>query len=192
MKVNDVNESQPMKQNKLSHLVQRTHWHMSVDIPSCMVAEPLIVDCLCRVVVGTSQDVELPRRQLDELTAQMDDVRQQSTNAAMNAAVTGQSVSKQRPEDMRVGTPEPYLLGKEFDDWHFAFSGSPATHDPAYPCLPRAARQSTTSLMAKAPHEQQSATLLYFRTGLTQQGARKISWKGGNNGVEAYTQLCFV
>ena len=116
MKLNDVNESQPMKQIKLSRLVQCTHWHMSVDIPSCMVAEPLIVDCWCRVVMGTSQYVELPRRQLDELNAQMDDVRQQSTNAAMNATVTGQSVSKQRPEDMRVGTPEPYLLGKEFDD----------------------------------------------------------------------------
>ena len=74
--------------------------------------------------MGTSQDVELPRRPLEELNAQMDDVRQQS-------------VSKQRPQDTRVGTPEPYFPGKEFDDWHFTFSGSPGTHDPANPSLQR-------------------------------------------------------
>ena len=65
--------------------------------------------------MATSQEVEVLRRQLEELNAQMDEMRQQSTSAAMNAAVTvlteavrtmGQSVSKPRPEDMRVGKPE--------------------------------------------------------------------------------------
>ena len=51
---------------------------------------------------------------------------------AMNAAVSGlaeavrtmgQSVSKPRPEDMRVGKPEPYAPGKDFDDWDFTFNG---------------------------------------------------------------------
>ena len=46
--------------------------------------------------------------------------------------------------------------------------------------------------MATLPHEQQSATLLHLLTMLTQKGARKISWKGGNNGVEAYRQLCLM
>ena len=39
--------------------------------------------------MATTQEVELLRRQLVELNAQMDEMRQQSTNAATNAAVTG-------------------------------------------------------------------------------------------------------
>ena len=59
--------------------------------------------------MASTQEVEMLRRQLDELTAQMIEMRQQSSNTAMNAAVTGlteavrtmrQSVSKPRPEDM--------------------------------------------------------------------------------------------
>ena len=62
--------------------------------------------------MATTQEVEMLRRQLDELTAQMIEMRQQSSNTATNAAVTGlaeavrtmgQSESKPRPEDMRVG-----------------------------------------------------------------------------------------
>ena len=52
----------------------------------------------------------------------------QCTDGAMNAAVTGlteavrtmgQSVTRPRPEDMRVRKPEPYMPGKDFDDWDF-------------------------------------------------------------------------
>ena len=39
--------------------------------------------------MATTQEVELLRRQLVEFNAQMDEMRQQSTNAATNAAVTG-------------------------------------------------------------------------------------------------------
>ena len=28
-------------------------------------------------------------------------------------------MSKPRPKDMRVGKPEPYAAGKDFDDWDF-------------------------------------------------------------------------
>ena len=93
-------------------------------------------------------------RQLDELTARMEEVRQQSSNTAMNAVVTGlmeavrtmgQSVSKPRPEDMRVGKPELYAPGKDFDDWYFTFNGYAGTLDPAYPALLKAARQSPNS-----------------------------------------------
>ena len=82
--------------------------------------------------MATAQEVDLLRRQLEELNGRMEEVRQQSANAAMNAAVTGltdavrtkgQSVSKPHPEDLRVGKPEPYVLGKGFDDWDFAFNG---------------------------------------------------------------------
>ena len=67
----------------------------------------------------------------------------------MNAAVTGlteavrtmgQSVSKTRPEDMRVGKPEPYAPGKDFDDWDFTFNGYAGTLDPAYPALLKTTR----------------------------------------------------
>ena len=66
---------------------------------------------------------------------------------------------------MRVRKPQPYAPGKDSDDWDFTFNG---------------------------PHEQQSATLLYLLTMLTQQGARKVVRKAGNNGYEAYTQLCLM
>ena len=36
-----------------------------------------------------TEEVELLRRQFEELNARMDKLRQQSANAAMNAAVTG-------------------------------------------------------------------------------------------------------
>ena len=115
----------------------------------------------------SAQEVEMLRRQLDELTAQMIEVRQQSSSTAMHAAVSGlteavrtmgQSVSKPRPEDMRVGKPEPYAPGKDFADWDFTFNGYAGTLDPAYPTLLKTARQSPTVVMATPPHEQQSAT----------------------------------
>ena len=130
------------------------------------------------MVMATTQEVDLLRRQHEELTARMEDIRQQSPNAAMNAAVTGlteavrkmgQSVTRPRPEDMRVGKPEPYVPGKDFDDWDFTFNGYAGTLDPAYPALLKAARQSTTVVTATTPHEQQSATLLYLLTMLTQK-----------------------
>ena len=84
----------------------------------------------------------------------------------------GQSVSKPRPEDMRVGKPEPYAPGKDFDDWDFAFSGYAGALDPA--SLAESSETITNSVMATPPHEQQSATLLYLLTMLTQKGARKV------------------
>ena len=71
--------------------------------------------------MASIQEVEMLRRQVDECMAQMIEVRQQSSSTPMNAAVSGfveavrtmgQSVSKPRPEDIRVGKPEPYALGQ--------------------------------------------------------------------------------
>ena len=39
--------------------------------------------------MATAQEVELLRRQLEELNGRMEEVRQQSANTAMNAAVSG-------------------------------------------------------------------------------------------------------
>ena len=129
------------------------------------------------------------RRQLDELTAQMIEIRQQSSNTAMKAAETGltnvrtvgQSVSKPRPEDMRVGKPELYAPGKDFDDWDFTFNGYAGALDPAYLALLKTARQSPTVVMVTPPHEQQSATVLYLLTTLTLKGARKVVRTVGTN-----------
>ena len=104
--------------------------------------------------MASAQEVEMLRRQLDELTAQMIEMRQQSSNTAMNAAVTGlteavrtmgQSVWKPRPEDVRVGKPEPYAPGKDFDDWDFTFNGYAGTLDPAYPALLKISETITNS-----------------------------------------------
>ena len=141
------------------------------------------------MVIASAQEVQMLRSQLDEVTARMEEVRQQSSITAMNAAVTGlteavrtmgQSVSEPRPEDMRVGKPEPYAPGKDFDYWEFAFNGYAGTLDPAHPALLKAARQSPTVVMATPPHEQQSATLLYLLTiAHTERSteSREESWK---------------
>ena len=99
--------------------------------------------------MASTQEVELLRRQLEELDAQMDEVRQQLTNAAMNASVTGitevvrrmgQVVSKPRPEDMRVGKPEPYAYVKDFDDWGCTFNGYAATLESCLSILAESCR----------------------------------------------------
>ena len=101
--------------------------------------------------IGISSGDGIYSRSRDAET-QMIEMRQQSSSTAMNAAVSGpaeavrtmgQSVSKPRPEDMRVGKPEPYALGKDFDDWDFTFNEYAGTLDPAYPVLLKTARQST-------------------------------------------------
>ena len=187
------------RENSSHHPLCTAHLNMICVVShSCMVAEPVILELWCRVVMATTQEVEMLRRQL---TAQIIEMRQLSSNTAMNAAITGlaeavrsmgQSVSKPRPEDMRVGKPEPYAPGKDFDDWDFTFNGYAGTLDPAYPALLKAARESPTVVMATPPHEQQSATLLYLLTMLTQKGERKVVRKAGNNGFEAYRQLCLM
>ena len=72
----------------------------------------------------------------------------------MNAAVTGlteavrtmgQSVLKQRPEDMGVRKLEPSApLAKTLTTRHLTFIGYVGTLDPAYPALLRTPRQSPT------------------------------------------------
>ena len=44
----------------------------------------------------------------------------------------GQSVTRPRPEDIKVGKPEPYMPGKDFDDWDFTFNGYAGKLDPTY------------------------------------------------------------
>ena len=90
-------------------------------------------------------------------------------------------MSKPRPEDLRVGKPELYAPGKDFDDWDFTFNGYAGTLDPFL----KAATQSATVVMATAPHEQQSATLQYFFTMLTQKGARKVVRKAGKQWIQS-------
>ena len=148
-------------------------------------------DVICR-------RLKMLKRELDVFTTQMIEVRQQSSCTAMNAAVSvsglagavrtmGQSVSKPRPEDMRVGKPEPYAPGKDFDDWDFTFNGYVGTLDPAYPALLKTARQWTTVMMTTPP--QQSVTLLYLLTILTQKEARKVERNARNYAFETCRQL---
>ena len=93
---------------------------------------------------------------------------------------------KPRPEDMRAGKPEPYALGKDFDDWDFTFNGYAGTLDPGHPVL------LPTTVMA-TPHTNSSLQhCLYFLTMLTRRGARKVVRKAGNNGFEANRQLCLM
>ena len=151
--------------------------------------------------MALAQEVEMRRRQLDELTAQNIKVRQQSSSTMMNAAVSGlaeavrmvgQSLSKPRPEDRRVRKPEPYAPAEDFDDWDFTFNGYAGTLDLAYLALLKTAGQSPTVVMATPPDEQQSGTLLYLLTMRTQKGARKAVRKAGNNDFENHRQLCLL
>ena len=160
-----------------------------------MVAERIILDVWSSVVAAATQEEELLR----QFNARMDEARQQSVSASMNAAVlelteavrtVGQTVWKPRLQDMRVEKPEPYAPGKDFDDWDFTFKGHAGTLDPAYATLLNAGSPSATVVMATPRVVQQSATLLYLLTMLTLKGARKMVRKAGNNGFEAYRQLC--
>ena len=137
--------------------------------------------------MASAQEVEMLRRQLDEPTAQIIEIRQQSSSTAMNAAVTGltesvrtmeQSVSKPGPEDMRVGNQSRTHLAKTL------MTGILHSTDtrvrsilPIQPC-----HHTNSSL-------QPCCTRL---TMLTQKGARKVVRKVGNNGFEAHRQLCLM
>ena len=55
-----------------------------------------------------------------------------------------------------------------------------------------AARQSVNDGGDGDSTTQESATLLYLLTMLTQKGARKVVRKAGNNGFAAYRQLCLM
>ena len=100
------------------------------------------------MVMATAQEVEILKRQLDELTAQMIEIRQQSSSTVTNAAeavrTMGQSVSKPRPEDMRVGKPEPFASVKNSDDWYFTFNPYAGTL-PAYPAMLKNSETITNS-----------------------------------------------
>ena len=106
------------------------------------------------MVMATAQEVEILKRQLDELTAKMIEIRRQSSSTATNAAVSGlaeavrtmgQSVSKPRPEDMRVGKPEPFALVKNSDDWYFTFNPYAGTLHPACPAMLKNSETITNS-----------------------------------------------
>ena len=108
-----------------------------------MVAEPVIQVLWCSVVMATAQEVELLRCQLEELNVRMEEVRQQSANAAMNAAVSeptdavrtmGQSVSKPRPGPESWKARAVSAPGKDFDDWDCTFKGCAGALDPIQPC----------------------------------------------------------
>ena len=63
---------------------------------------------------------------------------------------------------MRSREARACVPGKDFDDWDITFNGYAGTLDSAYPSLLKAARQSSTAVIATAPHEHQSATLQYL------------------------------
>ena len=137
-----------------------------------------------------AQEVEMLRRQFDELTTQMIEIRQQSSRTAMNAAVTGLTEAVENSGTVGVETaPRGHKSRKA--SWDFTTKGYACTLDPAHPALLNTVRQSPV-VMATPPHEQQSTTLLYLLTMLNQNGARKVVRKAGNNGFEAYKQLCLM
>ena len=151
--------------------------------------------------MASAQDVETLRRQLEELTARMEEVRQLSSSIAMNAAVTGlteavrsmgQSVSKPRPEDMRVGKPEPYAPGKDFDNWDFTFDGDAGTLDPAYPALLKSSETITNSGDGDSTTRTAVCNLAVPSHDAHTERTRKVVRKAGNNFFEAYRQLCLV
>ena len=118
--------------------------------------------------MASAHEVDMLRRQLDEFTAQMIDMRQQSSSTAMNAAVSGLA------EAVRT------MGHKDVDDWDFTFNGYEGTPDPAYLALLKTARQSPTVVMANPPHEQQSATFAvpthHAHTERSTESSEK-SWK---------------
>ena len=89
--------------------------------------------------MATTQDLELLRRQLEELNAQMGDKRQ-TVNERSNERDSDRT-HRRCEKDGAVGVktassghdsrkPGPHALGKDFDDWDFTFNGLAGTLDP--------------------------------------------------------------
>ena len=104
----------------------------------------------------------------------------------------GQSASKPCPEDMRVGKPEPYALGKDFDD--FTFEGYAGTLDLAYPALLKTARQSPDSGDGDCTTPTAVCNLAVPTHDCHTEMSTESGEKTGNNGfrIEAYRQLCLM
>ena len=117
--------------------------------------------------MASAQEVEMLRRQLDELSARMEEVREQSSTTAMNAAVTGlteavrsmgQSVSKPRPEDM-------------------TFNGYAGTLDLAYPALLNLAVATHDAHTERSTESREESWKQRFRSFQTSSVPRSKAWK---------------
>ena len=83
-----------------------------------MVAEPVILECGISSAMASTQEGGILRRQLDELHCTESGSRENNGTLGVETAP---------PEDMRVGKPEPYAPGKDFDDCDFTFRGYAGT-----------------------------------------------------------------
>ena len=151
--------------------------------------------------MASTQEVEMLRSRLHELTAQWS--KFVNNRRALRWTQRWQDSPKPWEQwDSRCrnraqktwgsGSQSRTHLAKTLTTGIFTFNGYAGTLDSAYPALLKTARQSPTVVMATPPHEQQSPTLPYLLTMLTQKGARKVVRKDGNNGFVAYRQLCLM
>ena len=146
--------------------------------------------------IGISSGVEMLRRQRDELTAQMIEMRQRSSSTAMNTAVTGlteavrtmgQSVSKPRPEDM---SRKARAVRTKQRLWRLGLHVQRI----------RGYSRSCLSCLAERQrwwwqlHHTNSSRQPYctFSRCSHRKGAQKVVRKAGNNGFEACRQLCLM
>ena len=137
--------------------------------------------------MASAHEVEMVRRRrrLDDLTARMEEVRQQSSSTAMIATVIELRKILKTMEQSALGSQNRTHLSKTF-----ATGTSRSTHVRVHSILPlNTAKQPPTVVVATPLHEQHSATLWYL---LTQEGALKVLRKTGNDGFGAYRQLCLM
>ena len=115
--------------------------------------------------MASTQELEMLRRQLDELIPQMIEMRQQSVKHCDERSGDRTHGSRENNGTVGVETaPRGHEsesqsrthLAQDFDDWDFTFNGCAGMLDPAYPALLKTARQSPTVVMATPPHEQHS------------------------------------
>ena len=92
------------RENNSHPCAQRTLHPFCVVSHSCMVAEPVFLVLGYRVAMASAQEVEMLRRQLNELTAQMIEVRQQSSSAAMKRSGEGTHGSRRNNGTVGVET----------------------------------------------------------------------------------------
>ena len=70
--------------------------------------------------MATTQEVELLRRQFEELNGRMGEMRQQSSDGGVNGEET---VLTDVVRTMGQSVTRPHVPGKDFDDWYFTFNG---------------------------------------------------------------------
>ena len=148
--------------------------------------------------MATQQDVIELANQLAQVRAELAAVQERAAQpqelVTQLAGITAQLAQTQQTrrtggEDLRLGKPEAYVPGNDYEEWEFTFLGYCGTVDPELPELLRGSRVMSDPVVVPTEQAGRAASVYYMLTMLTKKGARKIVRRVPGNGLEAFRQL---